>query len=157
MGTDNPLASYLNDHLAGSVAAIELLEHLTKHAGGPTERDFFAGLRADIASDQEVLKEILNRVGGSESELRKAGAWISEKASRLKLRLEDGAGLSRLEALETLALGITGKMGLWRVLSMLSDRRPELVGVDYARLEQFAERQHADVEARRLEAAQAAF
>ena len=37
--TDPNLATYLNDHLAGAVAALELLEHLEKaHAGAPVAR-----------------------------------------------------------------------------------------------------------------------
>ena len=47
---DKNIATYLNDHLAGSVAALELLEHLeAAHAGTPLER-FVAELRVDVAS-----------------------------------------------------------------------------------------------------------
>jgi len=42
------LSDYLNDHLAGSVAALELLDRLVEtYAGKPLER-FFRELRDDI-------------------------------------------------------------------------------------------------------------
>ena len=44
---DKHIAIYLNDHLAGSVAALEILEQLeTEHTGTPLQQ-FLAELRAD--------------------------------------------------------------------------------------------------------------
>jgi hypothetical protein len=45
---DQHIAAYLNDHLAGSVTAIELLEHLEKTFTGTATGRFAAELRADI-------------------------------------------------------------------------------------------------------------
>ena len=42
------LATYLNDHLAGSVAALDLLDHLASDAL-PDDADFFRKLRDEIA------------------------------------------------------------------------------------------------------------
>ena len=43
------IAIYLNDHLAGSVAALEILEQLkTEHTGTPLQQ-FLAELRADTS------------------------------------------------------------------------------------------------------------
>ena len=52
------LGVYLNDHLAGATAALELLEHLEKaHARRPLGR-FFADLRADSVQqiDFSIIK-----------------------------------------------------------------------------------------------------
>ena len=39
--TSEQLGTYLNDHLAGSVVAVDLLEHLEKaHAGTPLQKFF---------------------------------------------------------------------------------------------------------------------
>lgn len=150
------LATYLNDHLAGSVAAIELVERVSQaHEGTPLGR-FFRALGEDIKADQETLRDILKRSGGSESRVKQAGAWLTEKASRLKLGGTDETPLARLEALESLSLGILGKLALWRVLREVAPKHRELVGVDFARLEQRAAAQHDRVEARRLEAAREA-
>ena len=70
----NDLVSYLNDHLAGSVGALELLDRLVKtYEGKPLER-FFKDLRGDIQEDQKKLEELIHKLGEEESAVRKAGA-----------------------------------------------------------------------------------
>lgn len=152
------LASYLNDHLAGSVAGIELVEHLIDTAGDAPTRAFFDELRGELLDDQQALRRILEALDARESGLRKAGAWLTEKAGRLKLQLEGSTrgSLQELEALEALALGITGKLALWRALSA-ANGIDALDGVDLEDLAQRAASQHARVEARRLQAARALF
>jgi hypothetical protein len=148
------LAIYLNDHLAGSVAAIELVEQAIRVQEGTPLARFLHGLGEDIKADQDTLRDLLSRLGASESRLKQAGAWLTEKASRLKLGgAEEGTALARLETLETLSLGILGKLALWRVLRAIAPRHHELAGFDFVRLEQRAAEQHDEVEARRLEAA----
>ncbi len=62
-----------------------------------------------------------------------------------------------LHALEGLALGITGKRGLWTALATTADILPRLRELDYARLEKRAVEQYARVEAKRLEVAREVF
>lgn len=153
------LATYLNDHLAGSVAALELLEHLERpHEGSPLAA-FVAGLRADIAEDQRELEALIARLGITQSPARKAAAWLSEKLAKAKLMMDDiqGGPLKLLEGFEALSLGIEGKRLLWRSLGTAAEHTPDLGGVDYARLVRRAEEQRSDVEALRLESAKAAF
>jgi hypothetical protein len=90
--------------------------------------------------------------------VRKAAAWLTEKLGEAKLRLDDpGDGQLRvLEAVETLGLGIQGKLALWRALAAVADRLPKLQRVDFARLEQRAIQQHQRVEGQRLQAARLA-
>jgi hypothetical protein len=90
---------------------------------------------------------------------RKATGWLVEKLSELKLRLDDAGdgALRRLEALETLSLGIAGKEALWHALATAAEEAPELNGLDYARLGRRAETQRAVVERLRLRAAKEAF
>jgi hypothetical protein len=151
------LFDYLNDHVAGSVAALELLDRLIEvHEHKPLER-FFRDLRADIHQDQEQLKELIEKLGAAESPVRKAGAWIAEKLSRPKIDLDDGKEFGLFLALETLILGITGKRSLWRALHAASRTVPELARVDYSGLEKRAIDQCERVEARRLEIARTVF
>jgi hypothetical protein len=152
------LRTYLNDHLAGSVAALELLDHLADLHSDPDRKRFFTGLKAEVEEDQRVLQQLLEKVGGKESTARKAAAWLTEKIGQVKLRLDDvGDGQLRvLEAIETLGLGIQGKLALWRALAAVSDRVTQLRGVDFTRLEQRAVQQHQRVEVQRLQAARAA-
>jgi len=152
------LASYLKDHLAGSTAAVGLLEHLMEsHQDGALGK-LFRELHEEVTSDQEVLRKLLRRFS-RESAVRKAGAWVAEKFNRVKLRLAgDKAGeLGLVEALEILVLGITGKQLLWRALSVSLGDSPLLRGIDLSQLEQRAIDQSERVEAHRLEAAREAF
>src|SRR5438552_3962807 len=138
--TRTPLLSYLKNHLAGSVAAIELIDHLQGSASPFDGRRFLSTLRAEIAADQRELQALLHDLGGAESRVREAGAWITEKFGELKLRMDDprGNGLGTFEALESLALGIQGKLALWTALEAVSDRVPELGAIDLQALKQRA-------------------
>lgn len=153
------LSSYLNDHLAGSIGALELLDRLIEtYQGKPLER-FFQDLRNDIEQDQEQLRELIQKLGIEESAVRKAGAWIAEKLSRSKIELDDPSerDTGLFLALETLVLGITGKRSLWRALQAASRTMPELARLDYSGLEKRAIEQCERVEARRLETARTVF
>ena len=150
------LSDYLNDHVAGSVAALELLDRLVAACEGKPLERFFRDLRTDIRDDQEQLKELLAKLGAEESSIRKAGAWFLEKLSRPTIDLDEPeTGL--FLALEALVLGITGKRSLWRALQAASRTVPELARLDYAGLEKRAIDQCERVEARRLEIARSVF
>jgi hypothetical protein len=89
---------------------------------------------------------------------QQASAWLTEKLSEVKLRLDDpeGKALRRLESLEALALGITGKEALWHSLAVAAETAPELARPDYAQLIKRAQQQVDVVEGLRLEAAREA-
>jgi hypothetical protein len=141
------LTTYLNDHLAGSVAALELLDHLIDSHEEP-DRAVLRELRNEISQDRQVLQRLL---------ARKTAAWLTEKLGRAKLQVDDpGTGeLRRLEALEALALGIQGKLSLWRALAVL-ERAPHLVSLDLAQLQARATGQFDRVEQLRLRVARSA-
>ena len=149
------LVTYLNDHLAGSVSALELLDHLIKsHADEPLAK-FLQELRADIEADQNVLKKIVQRFNANESAIRKAGAWLVEKIARIKLA---AAGQKKwqiglVQALEVLVLGVTGKQLLWRALNAAIGSSPLLRGIDLTKLEERAIEQIERLETQRLEVA----
>ncbi|HVF71807.1 MAG TPA: hypothetical protein VM940_09370 [Chthoniobacterales bacterium] len=154
------LCSYLNDHLAGSVGALELMDRLVDAHRDKPMGSFFETLRGEIQADQDQLKGLLEKLGGHESSVRKAGAWIAEKLSRPKIDLEsdpDETNVGLLLALEALVLGITGKRSLWRALGAASRTVPELARLDYSGLEKRAIEQCERVEAKRLELARTVF
>jgi hypothetical protein len=152
------LATYLNDHLAGSVAAIELLDHLIKEQTGQRLEEFLVDLRDNIHADQEVLRDLIEKLDFEEGAVRKAGAWMAEKMGRAKFALggNEAGGLGLLQAFEGLALGITGKKFLWRALSTVEADIPDVQGIDLARLEQRAQEQFERVEKERLHLAREA-
>lgn len=152
------IGTYLNDHLAGSTAALELLEHLEASQAGTEVARFAAELRAEVATDRGELEALMERLEVSESRTRKATAWLSEKASELKLRWDDltGGELRLLEVLDALSIGIEGKRLLWRALASAAEDAPTLQGVDYEGLTRRAEEQRRRVETVRLDAARKA-
>jgi len=152
------LTTYLNDHLAGSVAAIELLDHLREASSGTERGTLFTALQSEIEEDQKVLKELLRGLGEQPSRVRQAAAWLTEKVGEAKLKLDDpGSGeLRLLEALETLELGILGKLALWRALGVAAERVPQIRRLDLAGLERRARDQQVRVETERLKVARAA-
>lgn len=153
------IGTYLNNHLAGSTTALELLEQLETTHTGTDLAQFFVILRADVLADRRELESLMQRLNITKNSLRQAAAWLAEKVTQLKLRLDSPAdeALRLLEALELVSVGIEGKRVLWQSLAVASENVPELQGVDYEHLLQRSERQQRRVEAVRLEAAKAAF
>jgi hypothetical protein len=153
------LGTYLNDHLAGSVGALDLIDYLARGSDTTDEVSFFRRLHAEITAEQTQLRELLRDVGGDESGVRKAAGWVAEKVNRLKLKWDDPGddGLRRFEALEALALGITGKLSLWRTLAAVAGEMSAVRHLDFAELQRRSEDQYAAVESRRLAAAREAF
>jgi hypothetical protein len=146
------LATYLNDHLAGSTAGVELARRARSSNEGTPLGDFLAELTAEIEEDREVLGEVMQAVAAGRDRVKVTAAWAGEKAGRLKLngRLLGYSPLSRLVELEGLTLGVTGKLALWRMLGELGD--PRLARFDFAALAARAERHQTELERRRLEA-----
>ena len=152
MPMNDPLAIYLHDHLAGSKVAIDLLGAVRdQHAREPLGQ-FAAELLVEIEGDRAILRELVERVGAERSSRVKEGiAWLIEKGTRVKLHRRAARGLGTLQMLETLSLGILGKLALWRVLAALAEVDSRLHSVDFSHLVARAQAQHGRVEERRLE------
>ena len=155
---DEHIAIYLNDHLAGSVAALELLDQLQDDHSGTRLESFFAELRAGIETDRQELESLMKWLNVTESRTRKASAWLAGKFAELKLRLDDPSGgeLRLFESLEALSLGIEGKRSLWLAIGAVAEETPSLRLLDYGRLARRAGEQRAGVETKRLEAVRSA-
>lgn len=151
------LSTYLNDHLAGSVGALELLEDLINACTEPLRREEMRALKQEITDDQDLVKKLLGSLPSEESAVKKAGAWVAQKLSRAKLKLTDPGSdaLGEVEAFEILSLGIEGKKGLWKVLADMPAYA--VPNTDWAELQRNAGSQRARVELWRLEAARRAF
>jgi hypothetical protein len=153
---DGALETYLNDHLAGARSAIQMLERAAEDHADTALGPQLADLLAAIREDEEVLRDLIRRMGYSEHSLKQAGAWLAEKVGRLKTGASHERALARLELFETLSLGILGKLKLWRSLRAVLPRHAELEELDFPRLDRRAQEQHELVEGWRIEAAEAA-
>jgi hypothetical protein len=156
---DEHLNTYLNDHLAGSVLALELLGKAQEQNAGTPLEGVLARLHDEIEADQAVLKDVIARLGGGENPVKKAVAWMGEKLARLKT---DNApfqytDLTRLEELELLLLGVRGKLALWEVLEELAATDERLTGFDFGQLSARAREQLGEIERQRRNAARLAF
>lgn len=141
------------------MAAISLLDRLIEvHRDTPLSRTL-QYLHSEICADQDALKSLIEQTG-STSTLSVAAGWLAEKAGRLKIwkEGEELGSVGLLEALEILALGITGKRLLWIVLKVHPwSEQWSRGGFELDHLERRAVEQFERVEALRLESARAAF
>jgi hypothetical protein len=156
--SDAHLMTYLNGHLAGSTVALELLGHLERAVpDSPTSR-LARELAADVGEDRQQLERLIDELCLGRGPLRATTAWLGEKLTEMKLRLDDrSAGPLRiLEALELVGIGIHGKLSLWTALRTAAESVAALRALDYDRLVERAREQRRRVEAARLEAAREA-
>jgi hypothetical protein len=153
------LAIYLNDHLAASTAARELVRRAAASNRASEYGPSLERLAAEIDEDRETLLEIMRALGVGVDRLKVVAGWSGEKLGRLKLngRLLGYSPLSRVVEIEALVLGVNGKLGLWRTLRELAPGEPRLARFDFDELIARAERQRDGLESQRLRAAAEAF
>jgi hypothetical protein len=155
--SNDALKTYLQDHLAGALHAIELLKAMRDHFAEQPLGEFASHLLAEVEADRDVLVRLTEAIGGTSGGPKEWGAWLAEKVSRLKLKHDSADGLGTFEALEFLVVGIHGKWALWRALATIASLDSRLQRVDFAELIARAESQHQKVEQQRLACAQAVF
>lgn len=152
---DKLLGIYLNDHLAGSVAGLDLARRALSSNKGTAYESFLGDLVTAIEDDKRELEALMETLGISQDRLKQIAAWAAEKAGRLKLngQLTGYSPLSRLVELEGLFLGVTGKRSLWRTLKQIADHDSRLAVTDFDKLITRAEEQRYGLEEHRLRAA----
>lgn len=140
------LETYLNDHLAGSRLGVDLANKIVEQAQGTPLEAPMTQVATEIEEDREKLVEIMERVGATENPVKQATAWFAEKASRLKLGGITGGDDHEFEvfmSLETLALGVAGKLGLWEALEQQAGHHE---GLDQAELVSLADRARSQLD-----------
>lgn len=151
------LSAYLNDHLAGSVAAIQLVERCRDREEDSELGHALVRLADEIAEDQASLERVMKQVGAARNPAKRLGAVGAEMMLRFKQALPalgiGSAAIARLEDLELLSLGIEGKALLWRAFGAIAEKDARLEGFDFAALEARARDQRALLEPFRLRAA----
>ena len=126
MPSNELLGVYLNDHLAGSSAGLELAEKLRDNNQGTALGDVMAGLHLEIEQDRKTLEELMERLEVTRHPVKDAAGWVLERLSRLRLNpaLTGSAELTRLLETEVLSLGIEGKLAMWLALKEAAAERP---------------------------------
>jgi hypothetical protein len=159
MGSNELLGVYLNDHLAGAAAGAELAEKLAGRGEGTPFGTALAAVAREIKEDKELLEGLVERLGIGTSPVKQAAGWVFEKFTRLRFnrQLTGSEDLTRLLEVETLSLGIEGKLALWRGLREATGLDAELGAADFDRLIVRARQQRETLEPHRLAAAAKAF
>jgi hypothetical protein len=152
-----PVVTYLSDHLGGAQIAIELLNAMREQHEDEKFRAFANALLPEIEADDQTLQCVAEKVGRHSSVIKEAGGWLLEKLARLKLGHNGSTDFELFESLELLALGIQGKLCLWKALQVASGLEPRLREYDFAKLICRAEQQYENVEIQRLNLAQTVF
>jgi hypothetical protein len=153
--SDDALAVYLNDHLAGSSAGSDLAREIQSRTEGTELGSAMVEVARQIEEDRETLVGIMRSLGIEPSGFKEAAGTVLEKLSRIKFHpaVEGSEELNRLLQLETLGLGITGKRALWQALDVASATNSRLAGFDFRQLIERANGQLERVEPYRLELA----
>lgn len=149
------LPTYLNDHLAGATGITDLSARAASSNKGSQYGDFLEEIHREIEEDKATLEQLMDRLDVKKDPLKTTAAHVAEKFGRLKpnAHLLSYSPLSRVVELEAMALGVTGKLGLWRVLRSLATSDDRLDAVELDSLIERAERQQDLIETHRLRAA----
>ena len=152
----DPLSTYLHDHLGGAKAAIDLLEGMRDSHKDQVLKDFAASFLLEVQADRDTLQRLAEKAGTGSNALKEFSGWLAEKITRLKLGQGSGGDFGTFEALEFLALGVRGKMGMWRALDVAAAGDTRLSGFDFRQLTARAEAQYEQVEQKRMQVAKIA-
>jgi chromosome segregation ATPase len=140
---DDHLSAYVQDHLAGSTGGVSLAKQIADDEQG-ARRTAMETIAKEIEADQEKLESLMDRFGVSSSQVKQLGALIGEQLGRVKLRLSAPAG--HILRYESLIMGVTGKLHLWRGLLAVADLDSRLNREELETLERRAEDQRARLE-----------
>ena len=151
----DPLAIYLNDHLAGATGGLELARRVAGAGQAPAPPAELRQFAQEVAEDRDALLRIMGTLGLPVRSYKVWAGWAGEKAGRLKPNghLTTRSPLSNLEELELLRLGVEGKAAGWRTLRALADRDRRLEAGQLDELIARARRQAGFLEESRIRAA----
>ena len=152
-----PLEKYLNEHLSGSSAALDLLSALEEK--NSPEAAAYRALQIEINRNRLILKNLIQQAGFGRS---KAMEYFAKGAAGMALWRFKHHGLQTghlglAEALEALELGVHGQMLLWRTLAEEPIASLFTMEVDFQQLIRSAEHQKVKVEALRMSAVRSVF
>ncbi|MFJ3582013.1 hypothetical protein ACIPPS_07230 [Streptomyces sp. NPDC090127] len=150
-GDPELLATYLNDHLAGSSGGVSLIRRMARAHRGRALGPPLESLADEVAQDRRTLRRIMSTLGVPQRRHRVALGRVMERAGRLKLngRLFTRSPLSDVLELEAMRLGVEGKEACWRSLRTLSRTDSRLDPADLDALIRRARRQARALEAMR--------
>lgn len=156
---DAYLTTYLNDHLGGVVAAVELSRRCLSRNGNSELGSFLERLTANFESERELLRKMIRALDRVESPVKILGGWAIEKVTRLKLNnaLFRYSDLSRVIELEALLAAAQAQWRMWAVLDASRSGDPRFAGMDFAEAAKKADKMLAEAKRFHREASMKAF
>jgi hypothetical protein len=149
---DHLLAIYLNDHLAGATAGVELIARLRRADCGHAAE--LSRLAAEIRDDRGALLRAMKHLGIRPDPLKIAAGWVAEKLGRLKPNgsVLRRSPLSTVSEVEVMMLGVRGKAASWRTLHTIAEHDDRLDADEFAELMARADEQIETLEPIRVAA-----
>jgi hypothetical protein len=147
------LEVYLTDHLAGATAGVNLAQMASEEHRADEHGPFFGEIASEIKADYETLERLIEELGTEKSATKTAAAEIGSKVMAPKFTGGDDDELNAFITLETLSIGIEGKLCMWKALKTVADAYPTLGSYDLDELLGRAQSQRDRIEAKRLEVA----
>jgi hypothetical protein len=117
---NDPLATYLHDHLGGADMAIDLLQAMRDRQKDKSLSQLAEHVLAEVKQDRDTLQHLADTIGSGSNLLKEFTAWLGEKASRVKLG-EGAAG--EFGTFEGTDWGRTGRLLLIKRLAADVSRR----------------------------------
>jgi hypothetical protein len=147
------LEVYLTDHLAGATAGVNLARMASQEHRSDEHGPFFGEIASEIKADHETLEKLIDELGIERSATKTAAAEIGSKMMAPKFTGGDDDELNAFITLETLSMGVEGKVCMWKALKTVGDAYPTLGEYDLDELIARGESQRERIEATRLEIA----
>jgi hypothetical protein len=147
------LEVYLTDHLAGATAGVNLSQMAAEEHRADEHGAFFGEIASEIKADFETLERLVEELGVGKSATKTAAAEIGSKIMAPKFVGGDDDELNAFITLETLSMGVEGKVCMWKALKTVEDAYPTLESYDLDELIARGQSQRERIEAARLEIA----
>ena len=147
------LEVYLTDHLAGATAGVNLSEMASQEHRADEHGAFFGEIASEIKADYETLERLIDELSIDKSATKTAAAEIGSKLMAPKFVGGEDDELNAFVTLETLSMGVEGKICMWKALKTVEDAYPTLEGFDLDELIARGESQRERIESARLEIA----
>jgi len=153
MPVPEELGLYLNDHLSGAAAGVDLIRRISGELAGAAD-----DLVADVEVDRDFLRDLVKVLDIREHAVKQAVSSFIERLGQLKMnRVVSGSErFALLLEMEAMSMGIEGKRCLWQSLEVVVPAVPEVAEIDFAALRMRAEDQQARLEVHRRAVAAAA-
>lgn len=147
------LEVYLTDHLAGATAGVNLSQMAAEEHRADEHGAFFGEIASEIKADYETLERLVAELGVEQSATKTAVAEVGSKIMAPKFVGGDDDELNAFITLETLSMGVEGKICMWKAMKTVESGYPTLADLDLDELITRGEDQRTRIEATRLEIA----